>query len=160
MPDDLILAIASGKPVSLDEITCWGIDINASGFSNPRTALTAAAFAGNCILIRALWKSGADLNHCGESRLPAILEAAGMGHEDAVGTLLELGVDIETKSCSGNTALMVAAAWGNCEVVRLLLSRGANIHHCNNHGGTALDFAEEKEQEEAAAILREASGVS
>lgn len=160
MPDDLISAIASGKPVTLDEITRLGIDINASGANHQRTPLTAAACAGNSSLIRELAKSGANLDHYDESGLPAILEAACTGHEDAVCTLLELGVDIETKSRWGNTALMVAAAWGNVEVVRLLLARGANINHRDLRGGTALMIAEEKDQEQVAAILREASGIS
>ncbi len=49
---------------------------------------------------------------------------------------------------------MAAAALGECEVVRLLLSRGANTMERDNRGGTALDIAEEKDQDEAAAILR------
>jgi ankyrin repeat protein len=160
MPDNLILSIASGNSVSLGDITRLEIDINASGANNKRTALTAAAFAGNCSLIRGLAKYGADLDHYDQSGVPAILEAASMGHLDAVGTLLEFGVDIETKSRCGNTALMVAAAWGYSEVVSFLLARGADINHCDVRGGTALMIAEEKEQEHLAAILRSVSGVS
>ncbi len=81
-----------------------------------------------------------------------------MGRKCSVQTLLELGVNIETKSSCGSTALMVAAAWGECEVVCLLLSRGANTIERDNRGDTALDIAEEKDQDEAAAILREAMG--
>ena len=92
--------------------------------------------------------------------MPALLEAASMGHEGAVQTLLELGVDIETESGGGSTALMVAAAWGNSEVVRLLLAQGADINHCDARGGTALMIAEEKEQKHVAAILREAVAAS
>jgi len=51
----------------------------------------------------------------------------------------------------------VAAAWGNCEVVRLLLARGADTSHRDSRGDTALMLAEEKGQDEAALILREAS---
>ncbi len=158
MPDELIYAIASGQPVTLDDITRLGIDINASGINNHRTALTAAAFAGNSRLIRELVQNGADVDHYDKSGLPAILEAAGMGRKCSVQTLLELGVNIETKSSCGSTALMVAAAWGECEVVCLLLSRGANTIERDNRGDTALDIAEEKDQDEAAAILREAMG--
>jgi uncharacterized protein len=156
MPDDLIYAIASGQPVTLDDVARLGIDINASGINNHRTVLTAAAFAGNSRLIRELVQSGANVDHYDESGVPAILEAASMGQACAVQTLLDLGVSIETKSRCGSTALMVAAAWGKCDVVRLLLSRGANTMVRDNRGGTALDMAEEKDQDEAAAILMEA----
>lgn len=158
MPDELIYAISSGQPVTLYDIARLGIDINASGINNHRTALTAAAFAGNSRLIRELVQNGADVDHYDESGVPAILEAAGMGRECAVQTLLDLGVNLETKSSCGSTALMVAAAWGECEVVRLLLSRGASTMDRDNRGGTALDIAEEKDQDEAAAILRDAMG--
>ena len=158
MPDELIYAIASGQPVTLDDIVRLGIDINASGINNHRTALTAAAFAGNSRLIRELVENGADVDYYDESGVPAILEAVAMGQECAVKTLLELGVDIETKGSCGGTALMVAAAWGNCEVVRLLLSRGVNTTHRDNRGCRALDIAEEKHQDEAVAILRAATG--
>jgi len=157
MLDELIEAIASAKPVTLEEIIGSGIDINASGANTRRTALAAAAFAGNCSLIRSLVKHGADLHQDDRYGMTAVHEAASMGHEDAVRTLLDLGADLESKTSYGNTALMMAAACGNCDVVRLLLARGADINHCDNRGDTALMIAEEKGEEQAAEILREHS---
>ncbi len=80
--------------MTLDDIARLGIDINASGINNHRTALTAAAFAGNSRLIRELVQNGADVDHYDNSGLPAILEAAAMGWECAVQTLLELALTL------------------------------------------------------------------
>jgi ankyrin repeat protein len=153
LPDELILAIASGRPVTFEDIANAGTDLNASGVTNCRSPLTAAAFAGNSELIKALAKGGAELLSYDKSGNSALITAACEGHVDAVSTLLELGVPIESETKCGTTALMGAAAWGNCQVIKLLLSRGANPHHCNSDGFSALMLAEEKGEGDAVALL-------
>lgn len=160
MPDDLILAIASGKPVSLDDLARTGVDINAPGETNGRTPLTAAAFAGNTGLIRAIVGSGGVVDHPDRHGDTALMEAAAMGQDDVVRTLLDLGADIEVTAPGGLTALMIAAAWGNCEVVRLLLARGADLYRRDSRGSTALMIADEKYEDGAVEVLRAAGAVS
>jgi len=157
MPDNLLVAIASGQPVSLRAILALGIDLNAVGASVPRTVLMAAAFAGRSDLIRELVENGAVLDLVNTWGLTALHEAVAQDQADAVQTLLELGANVEAQSEFGSTPLMAAAAWGNVAAMKVLLAWGANIHHCDKAGCTALMIAEEKEEVATAALLRAAT---
>src|SRR5262245_53387104 len=94
MPDDLLVAIASGQPVSLHDIMSLDVDINAFGIRVQRTVLMSAAYAGRSGLINALVERGAVLDFGDLYGVTALHEAAGMGHVDAVTTLLDLGANI------------------------------------------------------------------
>jgi hypothetical protein len=56
--DDLLFAIASHESVSLNDILRVSPDINAVGERISRTVLMAAAYAGNCELIKTLAANG------------------------------------------------------------------------------------------------------
>ena len=98
IPDDILIAIASGDDVSLDDITDAGVDINSLGNRVGRTPMMAAAFAGRCSLIKNLVENGATLDRGNEYGVTSLHEAAAMGHEGSVKTLLELGANIEAET--------------------------------------------------------------
>lgn len=155
--DELLIAIGSGKPVSSKDITETIPDIDVLGTRVSRTVLMAAAFAGRCSLISALVESGANVNTANSDGFTALHEAAGLGQQDAVEILLDFGANIEAETRWGETPLILAAAHGHIETVRALLRRGANILHCNVNGATAEVIADDKDENEVVAFLREAA---
>lgn len=157
MPDDLLVAIASGRPVALHDIKKVNADINAFGTAVTRTVLMAAAYAGNSRLILELDEIGAAINLANSDGFTALHEAAGQGNAHAVEVLLGLGANIDAESTHGFTPLMIASAWGCCDVIKLLIASGADIHHHDHAGMTALDLADEKGEDAACAILAEAT---
>ena len=60
--DDMLISIASGEPVSWEDITILSVDLDAIGDSVSRTPLMAAAFAGRSDLIISLLENGATVN--------------------------------------------------------------------------------------------------
>src|SRR5262245_37572800 len=119
--DELLVAIGTGRPVSVADIKSLGAHIDTLGESVSRTALMAAAFAGRSDLIELLVECGAALDRGNQQGLTPLHEAAGMGRVDAVKMLLGLGANVEAETSFGDTPLMMSAAWGNSDVVRVLL---------------------------------------
>jgi ankyrin repeat protein len=153
IPDDLLVAIAEGKPLREDTIVALDTDVNAFGELIPRTMLMAAAFGGQVGLINYLVGKGAKLNLCNHDGMTPLHEAVGQGQRDAVVALLNLGADLEARTQQGHTPLMVAAAWGYRDIVRLLIDSGADISIRDKQGLTAKNIAEEKNEHEVADML-------
>ena len=79
-----------------------------------------------------------------DGRTP-ILWAAGLGHADVVGLLMELGADIQKEDNDGRTPLHHAAINGMVEVVRRLGMGGADLNRADKDGWTPLDVASDGE---------------
>ena len=71
----------------------------------------------------------------------ALLEAANIGHNEAVKFLLKLGGDVDYCNEKGNTALMIACKSGHEQIVLTLISAETNVNIQNNKRWTALMLA-------------------
>jgi ankyrin repeat protein len=80
--------------------------------------------------------------------------AAGQGHADIVGLLLDAGVDPNKTYKHNLTALMWAAGYGKTDAVRLLLERGADASLKDDRGMTARDIAAKAGHEATAEMLK------
>ncbi|MFZ6772555.1 ankyrin repeat domain-containing protein [Undibacterium sp. SXout7W] len=119
---------------------------------NGDTALMLACFLGNTEAVKKLIAAGAEINQVGWAPLHY---AAAKGNTDIIALLLEHFAYIDTESPNKTTPLMMAVRSGKLEAVSLLLEEGADPHLKNTLGLTALDFAEEIEQREIAALLQQ-----
>lgn len=158
MLDELLIAIGSGKAISLNDITEACLDVNALGSRVDRTVLMASAFAGNVCLIKDLLEFGVDVNATNRYGVTALHEAAGVGHIETIKLLVSSNANIESETRYGETALMLAAAHGELDAVKTLLDLGADILHSDAAGATAEVIAESKDEDEVLALLRKAKG--
>ena len=83
----------------------------------------------------------------------ALLEAAKVGHNEAVQFLLNLGVDVDHFNDEGSTALMIACEGGREQVVQSIVSAGANVNIQDNIGRTALMIASENSHTQVIKLL-------
>ena len=73
----------------------------------------------------------------------ALLEAANIGHNEAVKFLLNLGGDVDHCNEKQITALMLASKSGHEQIVLTLISAGTNVNIQDNKGWTAIMIASE-----------------
>ena len=71
----------------------------------------------------------------------ALLQAANVGHYEAVQFLLKLGDNVNVKDIKGQTALMIASQKGHMQVIECLLKEHADVNIQTNDGWTALMIA-------------------
>ncbi|MFZ6765937.1 ankyrin repeat domain-containing protein [Undibacterium sp. Di26W] len=119
---------------------------------NGDTVLMLACYLGNLQAVKALIERGAEINQPGWT---ALHYAAVNGNKEIIALLLEHSAYIDTESPNKTTPLMMAARSGKMNAVALLLDEGADPSLKNDLGLTALDFANEVEQREIAAFLKE-----
>ena len=97
-----------------------------------------------------VFKVDENMNFTFESSL---LEAANVGHTEAVQFLLELGSDVDYVNNDGSTALMIATNSGHEQVVQLLLKEHANINLQGKDGETALMLASQNGYNQVVELL-------
>ena len=73
-----------------------------------------------------------------QSLVELFFDAARIGNNEVVDTLVSQGFPIDQRNTQSYTALMVAAYQGHRETVRLLLDSGANACLQDKRGNTAL----------------------
>lgn len=147
---NLLAAIFSGKPESVDELLKSGVDPNSTGWSvnsqfaaqeykdlkgslkteSPESlgqatyALNAAAQLGNVAICTLLIDAGADLNVVDKSDTlkswTPLLVAAAHGHLDVVKLLVKRGADVFARDHWARTATAAAAEYGHKEIVQFL----------------------------------------
>ena len=71
----------------------------------------------------------------------ALLQAANVGHDEAVQFLLKLGGNVNVKDNKGQTTLMIASQKGHIQVIECLLKEHADVNIQTNDGWTALMIA-------------------
>ncbi len=141
------LAVAA-PPVSEDGIRTLPVAGNPS-------PLVEAAREGDIDAIRALVRSGADVNAAEGDGMTALHWAAHRNHAEAVEVLLYAGARLELRTrLGGYTPLLVAAAAGADEALALLLEAGGDVAARTTPGGSsALHFAAASGNARAVEIL-------
>lgn len=92
-------------------------------------------------VVKALVRSGADVNHATRTRSTPLRAACFDGRLDIVKYLMEHGADPHQANKYNNTCLMIAAFKGHLEVVKCLLLAGADPDQKAHCGATALHFS-------------------
>ncbi len=104
-----------------------------------RSPLHVATFARQHAVIRALARSGTDLNALENDRYDAVTIASVADDEATLRLLLSLGASArQVTSRYDGTALIAAAHLGHDGVVRQLIAAGAPLDHVNNLHWTAV----------------------
>lgn len=131
------------------------VDIHSDTGSTPAMM---AAESGRCDVVQFLFGSGADLDVSGGNGVTALHMAAINNHPAMVSVLWLLGVRLnpETREPEGCTPLIWAAALGHTEAVQQLVAVGADLNWKSGEGLTALQYAELKDNDATARVLRQA----
>ena len=117
-----------------------------------------AARYGNLPAVRALLKSGVDVNTDLFEGYTPLHVAARQGHTPVVKALIEAGADVKARYCSGCTPLHVAAIGGHAPVITELITAGADVNATDDTGWAPLHYAVEYRDEDCVAALLLAHG--
>jgi tetratricopeptide (TPR) repeat protein len=124
---------------------------------NGRTALFEAAKRGHTAVVTLLLQHGANPNARGKQGYTALLAAAEQGHADTIEALLINGADMRATSTYGDSALHRAVRQGHLAAAQTLLEGGIPVNQ-KSHGDTSLEIAQQDEDQELIALLREFGG--
>jgi hypothetical protein len=119
--------------------------------SSGGSPLVNATFFGHTATVRLLLSKLSVLEKQDGEEL--LMLAAGLGHAEIVGALIDHGVDINGRGLKQRTALMAAAAFNKPDVVRMLLARSADASVTDEDGNTALAVARDRGNDEIVALL-------
>jgi ankyrin repeat protein len=123
----------------------------------PDAPVADAAMRGDVDGVRALLRSGADVNAAQGDGMTALHWAAESGSEELAELLTYAGAHLESVTRIGSfTPLHVAGRSGSGPVVRILVARGADVRARTTTGETALHFAAASGSVPAVAALVEA----
>jgi protein-disulfide isomerase len=120
-----------------------------------RTPLIVALQAKDAAAVGRLLDAGASVSTTDAWGRTPLLVAAQMRDTGAMRRLIELKADLDAANRNDITPLIATAQTGNIEGARLLLDAGADPERRDNLGLTALAWAERREQEPLAQLLRE-----
>jgi ankyrin repeat protein len=157
-----LLAQESCPPETLLSLLARGAGVNTRSTSG-RTALMAAAGAGDPALVEELLRRSASVNLRSRRGQTALLLASEGRITDRTGKhravirrLLAAGADPNMRDQWGDSPLMYAASLGDAGLVKELLDRGATAHGHNDTMSTALDLARQGQHPEVVRLLQEA----
>jgi len=119
-------------------------------------ALYRAAGDGDATRVTALLDAGTEVNGRTGSGSYALNSAAVENEVEVMRILLDHGANPNAQNSNGDTALICATkyAGGKATTVQLLVDAGTDLTIQDNKGKTALDYAKEKEEQEAIALLQ------
>jgi uncharacterized protein len=120
------------------------------------TPLHLASSFGHAKIAELLLSRSADVtarsrNSKGSTPLHAALAG---NHKFVAGLLMGAGADVNAADAAQWRPLHIAAANNNLDAMRTLIAQGADVAAANGDGKTALSLAQEKNQREAAVLLR------
>jgi len=132
-----------------------GSEVAADSSVLDANALNSAVQIGDIETARTLLDSGVDVNERNKFGSFALNAAAVENDIPLLRLLVERGANANAQSWSGDTALICATkyAGGKKDTVKLLLDAGTDVSLKDEDGKTALDYAKEKKQAEALALL-------
>ncbi|KAM0226727.1 hypothetical protein ACHAP5_012329, partial [Fusarium lateritium] len=130
------------------DVERWDISNNSG-----EVPLDIALQSGSRSVYEILCGAGANPRSCGKNRRTILMEAAYIGNESIVKSLLEQNIDLEAKDYRGRTALMEACEEGNVKVVDMLLQHNARVDVKDKNGLTVLMKAMENPHSEVTAQL-------
>lgn len=117
-----------------------------------------AAQCGSPADIASLLSKGADINARNQHGSTPLHWAASQCADPAtIAALIEAGADIEARDVDGDTPLHHAATVGTPDNITALINAGADINARNVDGKTPLDAANQRTDNTAARILRDAT---
>ena len=157
-PDVLVQASASGIPTVVQEILKYKPDVNSRG-EEGTTALIACLRAYHVKetdvnlkeVIRMLLDAGADPNLAdNKGKTPLIANSRNL---EITQMLIAHGANVNARASDGFTPLMNA---GTVELTRFLLEHGADPFARTDRGETALDWANQMNHKDQAALLKAA----
>ena len=114
--------------------------------------LNWAAYYGNMPAVRALLKSGVDVDMSHHDCTPLHC-AAQEGQTPVVKALIEAGADVESRGHCGQTPLHQAAIEGHVPVITELIKAGADVNATDNDGWAPLIYAIHFGDEDYVALL-------
>jgi len=151
-------ACLEGEKELINEFITNGIDISKED-ENGRTGLMLASFNGHKDIVEKLIQKGAKINKTDRMGRTSLMYASTGHFPETVKLLLSHGAETNiTDNVESFTALMFAGAEGNQEVISLLLEHGADPDLKDKDGDTAESFARQNGHNNAADLLKKASG--
>src|ERR1700730_11311846 len=162
------LLVARGAPLSLFEACAAGelerveglLGGDAAGINayseDGWTPLHLAAFFGHAKITELLLGLGADATaqaRHGNGDTPLHAALAG-NHKLVTGLLIGGGADVNAADAAGWRPLHLAAFNNNLDAMKQLIAQGADVHGQNREGLAAYALAQQKNHNEAAALLR------
>ena len=127
--------------------------IKAASTDYSSDPLFKAARYGNMPAVRALLKSGVDVNVNFNLNCTPLHYAAEHGHTPVVKVLIEAGADVDKKGHCGRTSLHRAACKGHAPVITELIKAGADVNATDDDGYTPLHYATLSREEDCVAVL-------
>lgn len=130
--------------------------LGAARFSPPSVSAVAdAVMRGDTASVRALLRSGADVNAAQADGMTALHWAASRGDGKLAEMLVYAGARVDALTRNGNyTPLHLAARSGRGAAVKALLAAGADVKAITSSGGaSALHFASANGDSETVAVL-------
>jgi ankyrin repeat protein len=129
--------LGSALPISAFGALCLSVLLHAAPAS-----LIEAAMQGDTETVRALLKSGADVNAAPGDGMTALHWAAQRGDVDLATMLLYAGANVKaTTRLGAYTPLLMAASTGDAAVIAVLIDAGADPNGANANGTTPLMMA-------------------
>jgi ankyrin repeat protein len=150
---------------SVDGVRSMKEKMEAAKPDIPSEPLYWAARYGNMPAVRALLKSGVDVDTDLFGGFTPLHCASRHGHTPVVKALIEAGADVKKRYtyhvCSGYTVLHLAAVKGHVSVITELIKAGADVNATNEHDishrilpwSTSLHYAVRFEHEDCVAVL-------
>jgi len=145
--------VAEGNSTAVEHFLHTGLSPNSTD-ARGVPLLTLAIRNRQYQLILRLLEAGASPNAVSADRgNSALSEAAVIGDQEMVETLIKAGADLNVQSKNGQTALMMAIGEGYTEIARFLLDNGAKTDAVDQLGMTAYKYAKLFKHHEIAELM-------